>query len=365
MRIHWMLPGFVAIVLASCAPIGEHASSVPPPPQALATGIPALLAETRVPSVSVARLERGRIAWAGAWGLQGPGVAATPDTLYNIASLTKPISAETVLRAASAGRLTLDEPMSPYWVDPDIVGDPRHSRLTPRLALTHRTGFPNWRYETGNRLVFRNDPGTIVGYSGEGFEYLARFAERRTGTPFERLAEELVLQPAGMASTAFTRRDWFAGRVATPHDGEGRPLEPSIADTYFASDEVHTTASDYARFLAGVAAHQGLSEAVARDRERVQVSTREQLCAGARAATCPDEAGWGLGWDLAVFGEERVLWHTGGDRGEFTFAYVIPATGEGAVILTNSAVGYKVVLPFLERMRASPRFLGFLRAQAG
>jgi CubicO group peptidase (beta-lactamase class C family) len=252
--------------------------------------------------------------------------------------------------------------MHPWWVDPDIAGDPRRLLLTPRLALTHRTGFPNWRYETGGKLIFRNDPGGTVGYSGEGFEYLARYAQRRTGTDFERLAEELVFQPARMRETSYTRRAWFAGRIAVPTDGSGKALDPAIADRLIASDELYTTSADYGRFLVSVAAGRKLDREIRRDRERLQVSTLKPPCPGKPG--CADEAGWGLGWDVAAFGADRVLWHTGADRGEFTFAYIIPRTGEGAVILTNSAVGYKMVLPILERIGTHPRFLAFLKAQA-
>ena len=81
--------------------------------------------------------------------MEAKGVPATTRTLYNVASLSKPIFAETIHRLAAAGRLSLDEPMSAYWVDPDVANDPRHERLTPRIALSHRTGFKNWRYQTG------------------------------------------------------------------------------------------------------------------------------------------------------------------------------------------------------------------------
>ena len=56
-------------------------------------------------------------------------------------SVTKTITAEVIVRLADAGTLSLDEPMSPHWVDPDIKEDSRHNDLTPRLALTHKTGF--------------------------------------------------------------------------------------------------------------------------------------------------------------------------------------------------------------------------------
>lgn len=331
----------------------------------LDAAVKSALLESRVPSVSVGRIDKGRIAWLKAWGEQRPGVPATTETLYNIASLTKPITAETVLRLASLGRLSLEEPMSPVWLDPDIKDDPRSRLLTPRLALSHRTGFPNWRAETGGRLTFRWSPGSSQGYSGEGFEYLARFTERRLGEPFERLADEHVLRRFGMTRTSYTSRPWFAGHVAIPTDTEGRALMSVRRYSYIASDDVHTTAGDYARFLVHVASATGLAANYANQRKSVQASTREALCAGEKARTCPDAAGHGLGWDIAVFGKDRVLWHTGSDAGEFTFAYVVPRTGEGMVILTNSARGYLMVLPILTAAGAHPPFLAFLRAQAG
>ncbi|MGB6194458.1 MAG: serine hydrolase domain-containing protein, partial [Terracidiphilus sp.] len=82
------------------------------------------LKESDVPSVAVAYIKDGKVAWTAVYGEQSPGVPATGKTLYNLASLTKPITAETVLRLASAGKLSLDESMSPFWLDPDIKDDP-------------------------------------------------------------------------------------------------------------------------------------------------------------------------------------------------------------------------------------------------
>ena len=103
------------------------------------------LKESDVPSVAVAYIKDGKVAWTAVYGEQSPGVPATEKTLYNLASLTKPITAETVLRLASAGKLSLDESMSPFWLDPDIKDDPWSKLLTPRLCLSHQTGFANWR----------------------------------------------------------------------------------------------------------------------------------------------------------------------------------------------------------------------------
>ena len=71
------------------------------------------LKESDVPSVAVAYIEDRKVAWTEVYGEQSPGVAATEKTQYNVASLTKPITAETILRLASARKLSLDESMSP------------------------------------------------------------------------------------------------------------------------------------------------------------------------------------------------------------------------------------------------------------
>lgn len=154
-----------------------------------------LLSEHDVPGVSIAQIKGGRLVRTSAYGQQSSDVSATPDTLYNIASLTKPISAEVVLRLVSKRVISLDEPMYKYWTDPDIAHDERRKLLTPRIALSHQTGFANWRSETGNVLAFRNDPGKTFGYSGEGYEYLAHFLEKKQATISKNMRGKSFFDP--------------------------------------------------------------------------------------------------------------------------------------------------------------------------
>ena len=175
------------------------------------------LKESDVPSVAVAFIKDRRLAWTAVYGEQSPGVAATGKTLYNMASLTKPVTAETVLRLASAGKFSLDESMSPFWLDPDIKDDPWSKLLTPRLCLSHQTGFANWRRMTGGVLKIRWEPGTQTGYSGEGYNYVGRFVENKMAKPFDALAQEIVFDPIGMKETSYTEKAWYAGRLAVPH----------------------------------------------------------------------------------------------------------------------------------------------------
>ena len=167
---------------------------------ALDRDMPQVLKEAGVPSISIARIENGKLAFTAAYGEQSAGVPATATTLYNVASLTKPVTAETILRMVSEGTLQLDESMARYYTDADIAADPRTALLTPRLALSHQTGLPNWRE---GALAFAHNPQTGFYYSGEGYQYVARFAAKKWKMPFESLANKYVLAKFGMSDTDF------------------------------------------------------------------------------------------------------------------------------------------------------------------
>src|SRR5580692_9447783 len=194
-----------------------------------------------VPSVAVAYIPGRKGAWTAGYGEQSPGVPATGKTLYNMASLTKPVTAEALLRLASAGKLSLGESISPYWLDPDIKNDPWSKLLTPRLCLSHQTGFANWRRMTGGVLKIRWEPGTQTGYSGEGYNYVGRFAEKKMAKPFDTLAQEMVFDAIGMKETSYTAKEWCAGDFAVPRGPTGeKPIDP-VAATWNGADLMRVT----------------------------------------------------------------------------------------------------------------------------
>lgn len=325
---------------------------------------PGWLAANDVPSVAVAYIDGGRVRWTRAYGERAPGEPATGRTLYNVASLTKPVFAATVLRLAATGALDLDAPLHPDWIEPDVAGDPRHRRLTYRLVLCHRTGFPNWRRETGGVLRFIAEQGTAFGYSGEGYEYAARAVANRTGRSLESLVRELVLEPAGMNGTALTRRPWFEGRVAVPHRMDGRPGSPVFRNEGSAADDLHTTAGDYAAFVVAVMNRDGLPADRAAQRDSIHVPDPTATCDADAVTRCPDRVGLGLGWWIYEYPDETVLMHTGSDAGEKTIAFYIPQRRSGAVVLTNGAYGFEVYFEVIDLLFDEPDFVALLRAQA-
>lgn len=322
--------------------------------------VPGVLRATKVPSLSLVVLRKGKPVLTRAWGEQAPGVPATTRTLYNTASLAKPLTATVILTMISQGKLGLDDRMADVWLDPDLAGDPRVQKLTPRLSMSHQTGFPNWR---DGKLTFKFDPGSNYSYSGEGVEYLVSYAQKKTGKRFDVLAHDYVLKPLGMTSTAHTEQPWFAGRVAQPF-ANGKYLVPSFQKEPLGSDDVYTTPSDYARLVAAAMSGKGLTKAVLAEQRRIQTGDKGTQCPPAIKPTCPARSGFGLGWQLFEFGAKTVLMHTGNDEGDFTFAYAIPSTGEAVVAMTNANNGPQAIVPLIDSLGMDPDFAAYLKGLA-
>lgn len=316
-----------------------------------------------VPAVRVAYIANGRVQWSAVYGEQAPGVPATSKTLFNIASMMRPVTAEVVLRLASQQALSLDEEISDTWIDPDIANDPRKPLLTPRIMLQHRTGFPNWRRETGGKLAFRFDPGTATGYSGEGYDYLAHFIEKKTGRDFVTLAGELVFVPVGMSDATFVPQGELKSRIAQPKGPAGEWGTPDFSTPWSAADNLYSTVDGYARFVAAVMTNTGVSSRIAAIRHAV---VDNQIRGGCPLAPehCPKSVGFGLGWEVLDYGSDQVIRHTGSDWGERAIGYFVPARGVGAVILTSGANGKKVILDTSAVLFDFPSFNALLQLQA-
>jgi CubicO group peptidase (beta-lactamase class C family) len=308
--------------------------------------VPALLAQHHVPSIAIASIRDGAVVWTKVYGEQAAGVPATARTLYNVASLTKPVFAEIIVRLAAAGRVSLDEPLAGSWIDPDVAADPRHRALTPRMALSHRTGFPNWR-PSNAPLRFTFEPGSGYGYSGEGFMYMARFAERKLGASLDALGRDNVFAPLGMTNTAFTQQPWFTGRVALPADRDGTFEQANFSATGNAADLLYTTIGDYAAFAVGVMNRTGLPAAYATQRDSIHSVDLPALtaCRSKLGARCPERIGYALGWQIFEYPGFTVRWHTGSDDGHKSVVFYFPEQRRGAVMLTNGANGF---LPMME-----------------
>jgi len=238
--------------------------------------------ENNVPALGVGIILDGELREIRVYGEIKKNVPAPYNAIFNVASLTKPIVTMLTLKLVSRGVWNLDEPLSNYWVDPDIANDPRHKKLTTRLVLSHQTGFKNWRYLNPNgKLSFDTMPGTKFGYSGEGFEYLRKALENKFKNPLEKLSDSIIFTPLGMKDTRhswYQATDEYESRFAHWFDTNGNEINRDYKATGInAADDVLTTIEDYGKFSIDVLQGAGLDSSVFNQMVRPHVATKQGL----------------------------------------------------------------------------------------
>lgn len=315
--------------------------------------VPTLLAEHRVPGLAIALIRDGQRVWSKGYGLRAAGAdeAITPDTVFEAASMSKPIQAMLAMQLVDAGRLALDRPVVDYGPELLVPDQAEKRQVTARMLLAHTSGYPNWRpggEEVEGPLTLLFAPGSRFGYSGEGSFYLQRRLEWISGLPLDQLAQTRLFAPLGLQHSDFGWTPQIGARQATGHGEDGRPrprsryLHPNGAYT------LYTTVDDYARLLVEMLkAERGesplLSQASAREmlKPQVPVGGRDPI---ERPGDAQGQAVfWGLGWSINRTAQGDIAHHSGANRTGFrSFSQFSPSRGSGLVILTNGAQGDEV-----------------------
>ena len=291
------------------------------------------LKANNVPALAVGYIHNGQLQEVKAYGELDKGVPAAYNSIFNVASITKTITAVIALKLASKGEWDLDKPLYHFWVDPDIKADPRSRKITTRNILNQQSGFPNWRRESKTgKLVFEHDPGTTYQYSGEGFEYLRRALERKFHQPLNKLADKEIFKPFGMTDSRYTWDDTMdIKRFGIPHDAMGEVLPVEKNSQPNGADQMKTTITDYAKFLLAIVKGEGLSKSIAAQMIDRTVKTK-------------DDRYIGLGWFIYdnLGDGEYAISHGGDDPGAHSIFFMLPKSGEGIIIFTNSDNGPKL-----------------------
>ncbi len=160
---------------------------------------------------------------------------------------------------AERGIIDLDKPLYLYLPYPDIEYDERYKLMTARHVLTHRTGFPNWRYmNEDGKLNLRFTPGTDYNYSGEGFEYLKLVVEKITGKKLEQVLQVEVIDPMGLFHTFFSRNDSLRQMVANGHF-DMLPTYDELPERPAMAYSMHTEAGIFTKFMLYLLEQSGLN----------------------------------------------------------------------------------------------------------
>ena len=302
------------------------------------------LSERGIPSVAIGYIENGLVRQTSVFSQPNLEDQFSLNTIWNVASLAKPITALVALKLVDQGFLKLDQPFSEYYSDPKLSQNRNYEQLTLRHILSHQTGLPNWLDDESHDLdFFEFDPGEKYQYSGEGYDLLRRALESIFEKSFQALAEDLIFTPLEMSNTSFVWRTSFDELpLADWHKEDGTLYDYGKFYEPNGADDLLTTIGDYSKFVHYVLHGANLSlelqsEMVA---DQVRVSNFKHF-----------GLGWWIDEQINEDGHFAIV-HGGDDIGVHCIAFILPDVDKGLIIFTNSDNGTEgyvdIVNHFLE-----------------
>lgn len=353
-------------LLVGCTTVGSvspsygHAIARAAPMDAseMDTMVETAIREFELPALSIALIDDGAIVYdrkLGSGNVQTRD-PITADSVFEMASLSKPVFAYLVMRMADRGVIDLDRPLHEYLALDELAHDARYKRITARMVLSHRSGFPNWRWFdpapeswgiARGTMYMKADPGVFT-YSGEAYRWLAEVLARRTGhtlLTLDELFQREMVGPLGLDHAAFVETPYIASNKVSGHE-DGQPVERGwprsfpgdTPQTFGAAGSLHTDAATYARFLVALMKGEGLSPKA----RHAMFAMATEVPPTSEMHRTSGEVGWTLGLAIKQGSNGRYFTH-GGSNGDFKSGFAIdPATRDGFVFVTNSDRGDEV-----------------------
>ncbi len=289
-----------------------------------------------IPAVSLALIKDGSIVYAQNYGVKNSKTLelVTEKSIFEAASITKPVFAYTVCRLVQKGLIDLDTPMHDRFPFPedDIQKYPCYKNMTPRHVLTHTSGLNNW----GVELI--HCPGEKFGYSGQGFEFLTKalaqsFTEEMDRKIMKYLNEE-VLTPFNMNASFFIESDTLKARCVDGHL-EGKPQAQIFPESPEMAYGMHSNAEDIAKFAIALLNRSGLTDEMSEDFFTIHsLLSQEQ-----KEFDSSYHQGYGLGIYLRDSPYGTVFGHSGSNYDFKCLFEVYDQLKMGYVIMTNSDTG--------------------------
>jgi serine beta-lactamase-like protein LACTB len=347
------------LLLAVGPPVATQTASQKVP--AINGLVTSYVSDHHVPGLSVAVIDQGHVILTQGYGLADVenNVAATTDTIYRIASLSKSITATAAMKLVEAGKLDLDVPIQTYC--PDFPRKPWP--ITTRELLSHQSGIRDYRNEeeTVNTkhysdikealTQFANDPlefepGTKIQYTSYGYIVLGCVIEGASGTSYDRYMRQAVFEPAQMRATRLD--DVFA---IIPHRARGYRVKASgeLQNSVFVDvsnkppgSGINSSARDMGNFVAALYSANFVRKAVL-DQMLAPATTRDEK---------PTIYGLGFfrGGPIGKYRGLQEAGHGGDQQGVSSVLYLLPERQFGVVILSNLE-GQQSSLDFIELSR--------------
>ncbi|MBU1347834.1 MAG: beta-lactamase family protein [Alphaproteobacteria bacterium] len=283
-----------AAALGLCA--APAVAQTPPGPE-IDAAVARLMSQTGSRNLALAVIDGGQVAYVKAYGDRNQaGDPLTTDTVMYGASLTKAVFAYSVMQRVDEGVIDLDRPLAetlpdlPTMYDEGLADrysdwrglaeDARWRTITPRMALTHSTGFANFGWlEPDQKIRIHFDPGTRYAYSGDGLILLQFLLEQGLDRDVGRDVQDGVFTPLGMTNTSLMWRPDFAANLADGWEADGAVEPHDERSQVRAAGSMDTTIHDIALFAAALMRGDGISRASRAEmlRPQLPITTPQQF----------------------------------------------------------------------------------------
>jgi CubicO group peptidase (beta-lactamase class C family) len=316
-----------------------------------------LVREEKIPGLAVGIVEDGKLVYARGFGVMKLGDHPTPvtaQTLFHMASITKPFVATSVMQLVERGKVDLDARVTrylPYF----RLKDARYESITVRQMLTHTSGMPDvtdyrWdkpEYDDGaleryvrslsdQELLWQ--PGSKFAYSNMAYEVLGDLVAKVSGKSFEDYVEANILRPLGMKSSTLLWKQADPAKLAVGHtrakDGTVKPIAHYPYNrAHTPSSNLHSNVEDMARWALANLNHGEL------DGRRILDRRAHDLMWKPAAETGKQGVRVGISWFLEESKGDHLVVHAGGDDGFLTYLCLCPDLGKGVILMTNTDDG--------------------------
>ena len=315
--------------------------------------VASLMARDRVPGLTVGILHDG-VRYVAGWGIANreTGVPVTPDTVFQIGSISKVFTACLIMGLVDEGRLSIDQRVVEVLPGFQLGDADATAVLTLKHCLTHVGGFDGDRFDDhgdgddalarcvdGYRTLRQQlQPGTAFSYCNTGWNILGRIIEVVTGQPYETVLRERLLQPLGLDRPTCFADEAILLRAAAGHlNVPGSPVDVRLARPYPLARNANPAGgiiADVDALLTFAAAHLDGADPPA---PFPSPTAREQMTTV--HVPTGDDTGRGLGWALDRVGGESAFGHGGATNGFKASLLVVPGRRVAIATLTNGENG--------------------------
>ena len=390
-RSKLMITSFIQLVLILNLAIGCEAGrdhrAIPakgpvrsmPTRQQIDAEVTRMMTATGSKGIAIAVVDEGRVIHVLTYGSRNAaGDRLEPESIMYGASLTKSTFAYFVMQLVDEGVVDLDKSIAQYLPQPlpeyrgadlenryarwsDLANDERWKKLTPRILLTHASGFSNFGFlEPDGKLRFHFDPGSRYSYSGDGIILLQFVLEKGLGLNVGEEMQKRIFAPFGMKDTSLIWRDDFGGRTADGWTIDGKVVPHDDRSKVRAAGSMDTTIADAARLAAGIVRGDRLSARARKEFSGAQrpIRTSSQFPTLAKDAPRNQQVpGLAAGLGVIVFdGPQGSGFFKGGHN---------DSTGNMLVCLNSSQRCAVVLGNDLRAEAAIPYLIDFILGEAG